>query len=208
MYSAQLTEIRVPKVRKVPDPAAGPVHRPADAIGRLPGETSCLILVCANLDCARGWGGLTVTTNAPFLLQNLHRSLPEPPRQLRPRAVTAVGDDERGRECQCRRLPSPPDRSLARPFCTSSGRYQSGPVFGQFAFCYRGIGYEACMAITEARTEGRAILGCHVSRRRPLRSRPASRRPDLGPVAAARTQKGRDQNFRRRNGKNSNKPVS
>ena len=57
--------------------------------GRLPGETSCLTLVWAVLDRAsRGWRGLTMTADG-LRLQDLRRSLLDPPRQLRPRAATA-----------------------------------------------------------------------------------------------------------------------
>ncbi len=70
--------------------------RRAKVIGRLPGETSCLTLVWAVLDRAsRGWRGLRMTSDGLRLLQDLRRSLLEPPRQLRPRTVTATRDDER-----------------------------------------------------------------------------------------------------------------
>jgi hypothetical protein len=65
-------------------------------IGRLPGETSCLTLVWAVLDRAsRGWRGLTMTADGLRLLQDLRRSLLEPPRQLRTHTVTAVRDEDR-----------------------------------------------------------------------------------------------------------------
>ncbi len=65
-------------------------RRRTKVIGRLPGETSCLTLVWAVLDRAsRGWRGLTMTSDGLRLLQDLRRSLLDPPRQLRPRAVTA-----------------------------------------------------------------------------------------------------------------------
>jgi putative transposase len=64
--------------------------RRVKVIGRLPGETSCLTLVRAVLDRAsRGWRGLTMTAGGLRLLQDLRRSLLEPPAQLRPRTVTA-----------------------------------------------------------------------------------------------------------------------
>jgi transposase-like protein len=67
----------------------GETRRRTKVIGRLPGETSCLTLVWAVLDRAsRGWRGLTMTSDGPRLLQDLRRSLLEPPRQLRPRTVT------------------------------------------------------------------------------------------------------------------------
>ena len=80
----------------------GETRRRTKVIGRLPGETSCLTLVWAVLDRAsRGWRGLTMTSDGLRLLQDLRRSLLEPPRQLRPRAATATatGDED------------------ARPFC-------------------------------------------------------------------------------------------
>jgi putative transposase len=74
----------------------GETRRRTKVIGRLPGETTCLTLVWAVLDRAsRGWRGLTMTSDALRLLQDLRRSLLEPPRQLRPRTVTATGDDNR-----------------------------------------------------------------------------------------------------------------
>ncbi len=69
----------------------GETRRRTKVIGRLPGETSCLTLVWAVLDRAsRGWRGLTMTSDGLRLLQDLRRSLLEPPRQLRPRTVTAT----------------------------------------------------------------------------------------------------------------------
>ena len=71
----------------------GEPRRRTKVIGRLPGETSCLTLVWAVLDRAsRGWRGLTMTADGLRLLQDLRRSLLEPPRQLRPRTVTETGD--------------------------------------------------------------------------------------------------------------------
>ncbi len=69
----------------------GETRRRVKVIGRLPGETSCLTLVWAVLDRAsRGWRGLTMTADGLRLLQDLRRSLLEPPAQLRPRTVTAA----------------------------------------------------------------------------------------------------------------------
>jgi putative transposase len=49
-------------------------------IGRLPGETSCLSLVWAVLDRgSRGWRGFTMTPAGLRLLQDLRRTLLEPP---------------------------------------------------------------------------------------------------------------------------------
>ena len=74
----------------------GETRRRTKVIGRLPGETSCLSLVWAVLDRAsRGWRGLTMTADGLRLLQDLRRSLLEPPRQLRPRTVAATRDDDR-----------------------------------------------------------------------------------------------------------------
>jgi putative transposase len=74
----------------------GETRRRTKVIGRLPGETSCLSLVWAVLDRAsRGWRGLTMTSDGLRLLQDLRRSLLDPPRQLRPRTVTATQDDDR-----------------------------------------------------------------------------------------------------------------
>jgi putative transposase len=66
-------------------PSAKPDAAPR-VIGRFPGETSCISIVWAVLDRAsRGWRGLTMTPAGLRLLQDLCRSLLEPPRQLRPR---------------------------------------------------------------------------------------------------------------------------
>jgi putative transposase len=74
----------------------GETRRRTKVIGRLPGETSCLTLVWAVLDRAsRGWRGLTMTADGLRLLQDLRRSLLDPPRQLRPRTVTTTRDNER-----------------------------------------------------------------------------------------------------------------
>jgi putative transposase len=68
----------------------GETRRRTKVIGRLPGETSCLTLVWAVLDRAsRGWRGFTMTADGLRLLQDLRRSLLDPPRQLRPHTVTA-----------------------------------------------------------------------------------------------------------------------
>jgi hypothetical protein len=54
----------------------------AGPLGWLPGETSCLTLVWAVLDRAsRGRRGLTMTPDGLRLLQDLRRSLLDPPRQ-------------------------------------------------------------------------------------------------------------------------------
>jgi putative transposase len=73
----------------------GETRRRTKVIGRLPGETSCLTLVWAVLDRAsRGWRGLTMTAGGLRLLQDLRRSLLDPPRQLRPRTVAASQDGD------------------------------------------------------------------------------------------------------------------
>jgi putative transposase len=69
----------------------GETRRRVKVIGRLPGETSCLTLVWAVPGRAsRGWRGLTMTADGLRLLQDLRRSLLEPPAQLRPRTVTTA----------------------------------------------------------------------------------------------------------------------
>jgi len=73
----------------------GETRRRTKVIGRLPGETSCLTLVWAVLDRASaGWRGFTMTSDGLRLLQDLRRSLLEPPPQLRPRTVTAAQPDD------------------------------------------------------------------------------------------------------------------
>jgi transposase-like protein len=67
----------------------GETRRRTKVIGRLPGETSCLTIVWAVLDRAsRGWRGVNMTSDGLRLLQDLRRSLLDPPRQLRPHTVT------------------------------------------------------------------------------------------------------------------------
>jgi putative transposase len=69
----------------------GETRRRVKVIGRLPGETSCLTLVWAVLDRAsRGWRGVNTTNTGLRLLQDLRRSLLEPPARLRPRTITAT----------------------------------------------------------------------------------------------------------------------
>ena len=71
----------------------GETRRRTKVIGRLPGETSCLSLVWAVLDRASaGWRGLAMTPDALRLLQDLRRSLLEPPTQMQPRTVTTSPD--------------------------------------------------------------------------------------------------------------------
>ncbi len=76
----------------------GETRRRTKVIGRLPGETSCLTLVWAVLDRASaGWRGLAMTSEGLRLLQDLRRSLLEPPHQLRPRTAAAAQlDDQPG----------------------------------------------------------------------------------------------------------------
>jgi len=66
-------------------------RRRVKVIGRLPGETSCPTLVWAVLH--RGWRGFTMTSDGLRLLQDLRRSLLEPPAQLRPRTSTSRPGD-------------------------------------------------------------------------------------------------------------------
>lgn len=67
----------------------GETRRRTKVIGRLPGETSCLTLIWAVLDRASaGWRGVNMTSEGLRLLQDLRRSLLDPPTQLRPRTVT------------------------------------------------------------------------------------------------------------------------
>ncbi|HET9654533.1 MAG TPA: IS256 family transposase [Kineosporiaceae bacterium] len=62
----------------------GETRRRVKVIGRLPGETSCISLVWAVLDRAsRGWRGFTMTPTGLRLLQDLRRTLLEPPTPLR-----------------------------------------------------------------------------------------------------------------------------
>jgi transposase-like protein len=73
----------------------GETRRRVKVIGRLPGETSCLTLVWAVLDRASaGWRGFTMTADGLRLLQDLRRSLLEPPRQLRPQPATVTQPDD------------------------------------------------------------------------------------------------------------------
>jgi transposase-like protein len=73
----------------------GETRRRTKVIGRLPGETSCLTLIWAVLDRASaGWRGVNISSDGLRLLQDLRRSLLEPPRQLRPRTVTATEPDD------------------------------------------------------------------------------------------------------------------
>jgi transposase-like protein len=67
----------------------GETRRRVKVIGRLPGETSCLTLIWAVLDRASaGWRGVNMTSDGLRLLQDLRRSLLEPPRQIRPPTAT------------------------------------------------------------------------------------------------------------------------
>ena len=61
----------------------GETRRRVKVIGRLPGEHSCLSLVWAVLDRASaGWRGFTMTPAGLRLLQDLRRSLHDPPTPL------------------------------------------------------------------------------------------------------------------------------
>src|SRR5438552_19005538 len=73
----------------------GETRRRVKVIGRLPGETNCLTLVWAVLDRAsRGWRGFTMTAAELRQLQDLRRSLLDPPAQPRPRTVTAAQPED------------------------------------------------------------------------------------------------------------------
>ena len=62
----------------------GETRRRVKVIGRLPGETNCTTLVWAVLDRAsRGARGFTMTPTGLRLLQDLRRTLLEPPTELR-----------------------------------------------------------------------------------------------------------------------------
>lgn len=70
----------------------GETKRRTKVIGRFPGENSAISLVWAVLDRAsRGWRGLTMTSAGTRLLQDLRRSLLDPPRKLRPPQGRASG---------------------------------------------------------------------------------------------------------------------
>ncbi len=72
--------------------------RRTKVIGRFPGETSAISLVWAVLDRASaGWRGLTMTPAGTRLLQDLRRSLLDPPRELRPSSTTSGDIDEADR---------------------------------------------------------------------------------------------------------------
>lgn len=72
----------------------GEAKRRTKVIGRFPGETSAISLVWAVLDRAsKGWRGLTMTPAGTRLLQDLRRSLLDPPRELRPSGTTGGGAD-------------------------------------------------------------------------------------------------------------------
>jgi putative transposase len=73
----------------------GETKRRTKVIGRFPGETSAISLVWAVLDRASaGWRGLTMTPVGTRLLQDLRRSLLDPPRELRPPPSTTSGDTD------------------------------------------------------------------------------------------------------------------
>ena len=68
----------------------GETRRRVKVIGRLPGEASCLNLVWAVLDRAsRGWRGLTTTSQGIRQLQDLRRSLLDPPTPIRRQPAAA-----------------------------------------------------------------------------------------------------------------------
>jgi putative transposase len=62
----------------------GETRRRVKVIGRLPGEHSCLSLVWAVLDRASaGWRGFAITPAGQRLLQDMRRTLHDPPTPLR-----------------------------------------------------------------------------------------------------------------------------
>jgi putative transposase len=74
----------------------GETKRRTKVVGRFPGETSAISLVWAVLDrSSAGWRGVTMTPAGTRLLQDLRRSLLDPPRELRPAAATASADTDR-----------------------------------------------------------------------------------------------------------------
>jgi putative transposase len=71
----------------------GETRRRVKVIGRLPGEHSCLSLVWSVLDRAStGWRGFTMTPAGLRLLQDLRRTLHDPPAQLPQRDSTQHAD--------------------------------------------------------------------------------------------------------------------
>jgi putative transposase len=76
----------------------GETRRRAKVIGRLPGETSCINLVWAVLDrSSRGARGFTMTPTGVRLLQDLRRTLLEPPTPLQhPEPTPATEPDTAG----------------------------------------------------------------------------------------------------------------
>jgi putative transposase len=69
----------------------GETRRRAKVIGRFPGETSAISIVWAVLDRAsRGWRGLTMSPAGLRQLQDLRRSLLDPPHQLRRSTVPPI----------------------------------------------------------------------------------------------------------------------
>ena len=73
----------------------GETRRRVKVIGRLPGETSCLSLVWAVLDRgSRGWRGFTMTPAGLRLLQDLRRSLLQPPTPLRHADPSAANEPD------------------------------------------------------------------------------------------------------------------
>lgn len=73
----------------------GETRRRVKVIGWLPGEASCLSLVWAVLDrAARGWRGLTMSTQSTRLLQDLRRQLLDPPTPIRPTRTDTPTDHD------------------------------------------------------------------------------------------------------------------
>jgi hypothetical protein len=102
----------------------GETRRRTKVIGRLPGETSCLTLVWAVLDRAsRGWRGLTMTSDGLRQLQDLRRSLLEPPRQLPSRTLPAAQPGDQPATVSTVAQPDHKAGNHARRFTPDSGRH-------------------------------------------------------------------------------------
>jgi putative transposase len=73
----------------------GETRRRVKVIGRLPGEASCLNLVCDVLDRAsRGWCGIAMTPTGTRLLNDLRRQLLNPPTPIRRPDTTTTSEPE------------------------------------------------------------------------------------------------------------------
>jgi hypothetical protein len=85
-----------------PEPEQQRAALPAPMAGGYRADTT---LIWAVPDRApAGWRSVNVTSDGLRLPQDLRRSLPGPPRQLRTRTVTAAQPDDQPETCQHRRL--------------------------------------------------------------------------------------------------------